>query len=207
MGPPAGVLALLRRARLLQVIVVVVLIANLTIGGTFEVALPALAHAHYGAPGYGALLAAFAVGQVVGTLAAARARGLRRPAAAACGVLLAGGLAMGLLPFLGGLVGAVGAIVIFGACNGFGNTLFITLLQQWAPVRLLGRVMSLVMLAAMGSFPVSVAVSGLLVHRLGPAPFFPAAAALLIVTIVGALTQRELRSFGVRRTQAAVSAR
>jgi hypothetical protein len=84
---------------------------------------------------------------------------------------------------------------------------FITLLQQWAPARLLGRVMSLVMLAALGSFPVSVAVSGLLVHSLGPAPFFPVAGAGLIVTILGALAQREIRSFGAAQAQAAVSAR
>ena len=36
-----------------------------------EVALPALAHAHYGAAGYGALLASLAVGGIAGTLGAA----------------------------------------------------------------------------------------------------------------------------------------
>ena len=52
------------------------------------------------------------------------------------------------------------------------------------------------MLASIGSFPASVAVSGVLVHRLGPSPFFPVAGAVLAITILGALTQREMRSMG-----------
>jgi MFS family permease len=67
-----GVLALLKRSRELQVILVVVIAANLASGGMGDVALPSLAHASFGAAGYGALLACFAIGGVVGTLGAAR---------------------------------------------------------------------------------------------------------------------------------------
>lgn len=35
------------------------MVANLTSGGTFEVALPALAHLRFGATGYGAIIACF----------------------------------------------------------------------------------------------------------------------------------------------------
>jgi hypothetical protein len=56
--------------------------------------------------------------------------------------------------------------------------------------------MGAVMLCAFGSFPLSVAVTGLLVHRLGPAPFFPIAGGLVAVAILGGLTQREFRNFG-----------
>ena len=42
--------------------------ANLAFGGTFEVALPALAHARFGAGGYGALIACLGTGAVPGTL-------------------------------------------------------------------------------------------------------------------------------------------
>jgi predicted MFS family arabinose efflux permease len=206
-GPPVppreGVLGLLRHARLLQVIVLVCLVANAAFGGTFEVALPALAHARYGAAGYGALLAALGAGAVLGTLAAASGRSFRRPAVMACRIYLIGGVAIGLVPFLGGIAGAAAAILVFGACNGFGNALFLTLLQRWAPAALLGRVMSVVMLAALGIFPVSVAVAGIVVRRLGPVPFFPVAAAALIATILGALTQREFRSFSTSTSPAA----
>jgi MFS family permease len=188
--------SLLRRSRLLQIIVGVCIAANLSSGGTFDVALPALAHARFGAAGYGALIACMGAGSVIGTLAAARGSRLRRPAFAACSAFLVEAAATCLVPFLGGLTGAAAAVLVFGICNGFGNIVMITLLQQWAPSQLLGRVMSLVMLASMGTFPASVAVSGILVRHLGPSPFFPVAGIVLAVSILGALTQRQFREFG-----------
>jgi MFS family permease len=188
--------SLLRRSRLLKVIIGVCIAANLTSGGTFEVALPALAHARFGAAGYGALIACMGAGSVIGTLAAARGSRLRRPAFVACSAFLVEAAATCLVPFLGGLAGAAAAVLVFGICNGFGNIVMITLLQQWAPSQLLGRVMSLVMLASVGSFPASVAVSGILVRHLGPSPFFPVAGIVLAISILGALTQRQFREFG-----------
>jgi MFS family permease len=106
------------------------------------------------------------------------------------------GVAIMALPFLGGLPGAGAAAFGLGLANGFGNVLLITLLQQWAPPPLLGRVMSLIMLAAWGTLPLSAAVAGALVHRYGPAPYFPVTGAIVIVAVLGALTQREFRGLG-----------
>ena len=191
-----GVWALLRRARILQIVVVVVIAANFASGGTFEVALPALAHARFGADGYGALIACLGTGAVIGTLAAARGGRAARPAVVASCSILITGLSMTLVPFLGGLTGAAAATFVLGASNGFGNTVFFTLLQRWAPPGILGRVMSLVMLAALGTFPLSVAVSGVLVRQLGPSLFFPVAGAMIAVAIIGAASQSEFRYFG-----------
>lgn len=193
-GP--GVWSLLRQSHLLQVIVVVVIAANLASGGTFDVALPALAHARFGAGGYGVLIASLGTGAVIGTLAAARGGNGRRPALVASSAFLTESLAIALIPFLGGLAGAAVATFAMGTCNGLGNVISLTLIQRWAPPRLLGRVMSLVMLAGMGSFPLSVAVAGAFVHRLGPSPFFPAAAATVAIAILGAMSQREYRDLG-----------
>ena len=193
-GP--GVWTLLRTSRLLQVFLVVGIAANLASGGTTDVALPALAHARFGAGGYGALLACFGTGAMLGTLYAARGRKLARPTVVACGAYFVMAAATALLPFLWGLPGAAAASLVWGVTNGFGNVVFITLLQQWAPGRLLGRVMGLIMLASFGSFPLSVAVAGLLVRHLGPSPIFPIAAGLVTVAIIGALSQREIRTFG-----------
>ena len=101
-GAGGGVLALLRRSRELQVILVVVIAANLASGGMGDVALPALAHASFGAAGYGALLACFAVGGIAGTLGAARTGNLRAPAMFASAVFLVEAAAIALIPFLGG---------------------------------------------------------------------------------------------------------
>lgn len=101
------------------------------------------------------------------------------------------------VPFLGGPPGAAGSALVFGAAGGFGNVIIVTLLQRWAPAHLLGQVMSLMMLASIGTFPASAALSGVIVHSIGPAPFFPAAGAILALSVFPAATIREFRDFGV----------
>jgi hypothetical protein len=191
-----GVLALLRRSRVLQVILVVVVAANLAGGGMSDVALPALAHARFGAAGYGALLVCFAAGAVIGTLAAARAGTLKKPAMFASAVFGVEAAAIGLTPYLGGEAGAAAALFACGVANGLGNVIFLTLVQKWVSPGLLGRVMGAIMLCAFGSFPLSVAISGVLVRHLGPSLFFPVAGGLVAVAMLGGLTQREFRDFG-----------
>jgi MFS family permease len=191
-----GVLALLRRSRVLQVILVVVVAANLAGGGMSDVALPALAHARFGAAGYGALLVCFAAGAVIGTLAAARAGTLKKPAMFASAVFLLEAAAIGLTPYLGGEAGAAAALFVCGVANGLGNVIFLTLVQKWVSPRVLGRVMGAIMLCAFGSFPLSVAISGVLVRHLGPSPFFPVAGGLVALATLWGLTQREFRDFG-----------
>jgi hypothetical protein len=83
-----------------------------------------------------------------------------------------------------------------GAANGLGNVTFLTVLQKWAPPAVLGRVMSAIFLCAFGTYPLSVAVSGVLIRHVGPSLFFPVAGGLVAVAILGGLTQREFRMFG-----------
>jgi len=200
-----SVLALLKTSRALQVILVVVIAANLASGGMSDVALPSLAHASFGAAGYGALLACFAVGGLIGTLAAAGTGRLKAPVMFGSAMFLIEAAGIGLIPYLGGEAGAAAALFVVGACNGLGNVTVLTVLQKWAPPALLGRVMSMLMLCAFGSFPLSVAVSGVLVRHLGPSLFFPVAGSLVAVAILGGLTQREFRTFGAREApQAAI---
>ena len=191
-----GVLALLKRSRALQVILVVVIAANLSSGGMGDVALPSLAHASFGAAGYGALLACYAVGGVAGTLSTARTGHLRAPMMFVSAVFLIEAAGIALIPYLGGEAGAAAALCMVGACNGLGNVTALTVLQKSVPPGLLGRVMGTLMLCSFGSFPLSVVVSGVLVHHFGPTPFFPVAGGLVAVAILGGLTQREFRVFG-----------
>jgi hypothetical protein len=96
----------------------------------------------------------------------------------------AAGLA--LVPYLGGTIKAAAALLAFGALT----IILITAFQRWAPPAVLGQLMAVLLLAAIGVFPVSVFVAGLLVDHLGPAPFFPLAGALLAVPIAVSLSQR-----------------
>lgn len=192
---PPSVWRLLRGSVFFRRVLLVSVLANLTFAGTFEVALPALAHAHYGAGGFGTLMACLGIGSVAGTLVAARRLTSARPMVVASAAFIGAGVFVALMPFLGGLPGAAVAALIFGAGIGFGDIIVITLIQQWSPPAVLGRVMSLLMLASLGVFPVSVAVSGLLVRAFGPVPFFPAAGATLVLGLVIALASSEVRNF------------
>jgi len=193
-GP--GSWQLLREFSVLRIILAVAVVANLTAAGTFDVALPALAHARYGASGLGGLIACFGAGSLIGTLAGARMSSLRRPFAVACRGFVIEALLLSALPLLGGLPGAVTAILLAGLCNGFGNIVLYTLIQQNAPSQSLGRVMSLLTLAAMGTYPISVWLSGLLIKHLNAVAFFPIAGIALGLAVLAALCRREMREFG-----------
>jgi len=203
--PVPGVLAMLRTSRVLQISVLLTLCANLAMGGLIEVAVPDLAHERFGAPGLGALLACIAAGSMAGTLASARTGSLRRPVPVATAVYMIMAAGMAAVPFLGGLPGALAAMTIVGAGNGLGNVVLISRLQMWAPPKLLGRLMSVIMLSAYGSYPVSVAVTGVLIRHTGPAAFFPVAAVIAALPLLVGLTQREWRDFGLPPAAAARS--
>jgi MFS family permease len=187
----------LLREPVLQNLMVVALIANLVLTGTFEVAMPDLAHARFGAAGYGAMLACFGAGAMVGALAAARRKSFRVPAVTACRAFMVASVGVGVLPYLGGLPGACAAVLALAVFTAFGDILLITLVQQWAPPGLLGRVMSMIMLASMGGFPLSVAASGFLVDRFGPVPFFPAGGIVLAIAVIVAVCRPEIRTLGM----------
>jgi predicted MFS family arabinose efflux permease len=184
--------------RVLQIILLISVAANLCSGGESEVGLPALAHGpfHAGAAGYGALIAAFGAGALIGTLVAGQMRSPRRPAMVGSFAFLAEAGFMAAVPFLGGTVGAAAALIAFGALNGFGNVTTITAFQRWAPPAMLGRLMGLLLLTSFGAFPVSVALAAVAVQHFGPAPLFPFAGAALAAAILFGLTQSRWRDFG-----------
>lgn len=180
---------LLATESVLWIIFVIDIAANLGSGGMTEVALPVLAHGPFGsgAAGYGALIAAFGAGALLGTLIAARTPTPDRPAIVASVAFAAQAIFMAITPYLGGTALAAAALACFGILNGFANVLTITAMQHWAPPGTIGRVMGFVMLGSFGIFPLSVLLGGIVVHNLGPAAFFPIAAVALLLALSGAL--------------------
>jgi predicted MFS family arabinose efflux permease len=198
-GEPAseeGALMVLRRWRALQVIIVVVIAANLAGGGMGEVALPSLAQEHWGAAGYGALLACSAAGAFIGTLGATRTAHVAVPAILVSALFLIYGLVTALIPFAGGEAGAAAALFIGGVTSGMGNVVAITMVQRSIPPAITGQITGVVILCAFGTFPLSVAMTGLLVRHVGPAPFFPLAGALVAAAMLFGLSRPEFRVFG-----------
>ena len=187
---------LLARERVLQLILAVLVGANFAVTASFEVALPVLSHARFGPSGYGAIMACFGAASVVGTLTAARAGGLSKPAVVSASVFLIAALAVASVPAAHGLPGAATAMCVFGLVAGFGNVIFVTLIQRWAPPAMIGRVMGVVMLGSLGSFPVATAIAGMLARHLGPSPVFVISGTLLALAILAGLTQDKFRAFG-----------
>ena len=190
---------LLRRERILQIILVVVLAANFALTGTTEVTLPALAHARYGADGYGAVLACIAVLSIIGALGVARVGDRFPPAALIATAFVVAAAAIAATPFVGGLPGLAACLAVFGLAVGFDQVVSVTLIQRWAPPAMLGRVWGLLLLAGAGSFPVSTFIAGQLTRHLGPAPVFPISGAVLALSMLLGLAHREFREFGTAK--------
>ena len=195
---PESIWGLLRQSRMLQVLLVVVLSANFALSGTTEVALPALAHARFGADGYGAVLTCLAVAALAGALLVGKFGEKFPPITLVVGSLLAAAVAIAAAPFLGGLPGVAAGMAVFGIASGFDNVVSITLIQRWAPPAMLGRVWGLMSLASVGSFPIATFIAGVLARHFGPTPIFPISGVLLAMSMLFGLSQREFRDFGMR---------
>jgi MFS family permease len=185
----------LRSARGLQLTLMLCVVANIVFNGCDEVALPDLAHAHFGARGFGIALAALAAGSLVGALAATRVRA-RRPAVTASVAFFVAAAAVSLVPLTLGLVNAAAWMAVLGGGISFGNVVIVTAVQRDVPPPLLGRVMGLVMLSSLGVAPLSVVVSGVVVGHVGPAPFFPAAGIGLALAMLVGLAAPSFRTMG-----------
>lgn len=196
---PPTIRHLVRSEPGLQVILLIILAANLGTGGLSNVALPVLAHGalHTGAAGYGALAACIGAGALLGTLAAGGIGRVRRPALILSLALLIMAASIAIVPFAGSPAADGAALAAFGGLDGFGNIIAITAIQRWAPREILGRVMGLILLAGVGIYPVSVALAGVAVRDYGAVPYFPAAGAILAAAVLTGLTQRSWRIFGI----------
>jgi MFS family permease len=195
--PTPTLRAMLRSERVLPVILLVNIAANLGLGGMDEVALPALAHGplHADAGGYGTMLAALGGGALLGTFAAGQVRHAR-PVITGSLAFLVGAACMAVVPYLDTTLAVAAAMAGIGMMNGFGNVQMITVFQQWAPPSMLGQLAGLLALTSFGMFPVSAALAALVVRDLRPAAFFPLAAAALTIAILAGLSQRAWRDFG-----------
>ena len=204
-GP--GLRTLLRTQRVLTVLIVVNIAANLGSAGLDGVALPELAHGplHAGAQGYGAILAGFAAGALLGTLAAGQARSPRRPAVTGSSAFLIEAAAIAVTPFLGSVGWVIAAQAALGVCNGFGNTFTVTAFQRWAPRGSLGRLNGLLLVTSFGVAPASVLLAAWFGRAFGPASFFVFAAVTIAAAILGGLSQRSWRDFGAARRAACAS--
>ena len=180
----------------MRVMLITIALLNMAITGPAAVGLPMLADQRFGGAGaFGLMMSAFGGSTLVGAVLAGSS--LRRVPLGWLTVvgsaIFAGSLAA--VGFAGSLAVAVVALVTMGVGVGVLNVRALAWLQAGAEPAYRGRVMSLVMFAAVGLAPLSLVGSGVMVG-LGFAPLFVTGAGLmLLVTLIGLATPA-FRSLG-----------
>ncbi|HEY7404404.1 MAG TPA: MFS transporter [Candidatus Angelobacter sp.] len=176
----------------LRTLLLLVAVLNFCLSGPLGVGLPYLAKTRFGsATAFGLLLASMAVGGLLGALLAGvwkmRRRGLL--ILSVCAVI---SFCLGAMGMLTHLWDSTAVLALMAAAAALSNVQIVAWLQQRVDPSVRGRVMSVVMLSAIGLAPVSLAVAGLMIAWNLKLMFLIAGAAMLLITSLGAL-QKEVR--------------
>lgn len=173
--------------RQLRAILGFVVAESLTYSGVFAVAIPALARNRFslGASGLGTMLAAWGVGQLMGTLSAGTTGLPRRWGVLTIVMTLAAAVAFTLL----GVTPTFWAVPVVLAALGFGvayssDVALPSWIQRRSRPQMLGRVNSVVELVRESLAPISFIGLGLLANHSVTVAFIAPAAVLLITALV-----------------------
>lgn len=192
-------LELLRTSPIIRVWLLIDVGANLALAGSIQVALPVFVRNGLGggAGGYGAVLAAFGAGSVVGLLVVGSITHPRHPMPTTTAFALVAMLALAAVGFTGAVWAAAVLFAVVGTTLACTNIIGLTAFQKWAPPQILGRMMSLLLLASYGTTPLGILIGGFLVNGLGATATFLIAAGAAILTLLAGLTSRTWREFSV----------
>ncbi|HTS14871.1 MAG TPA: MFS transporter [Candidatus Sulfotelmatobacter sp.] len=165
----------------LRLLLVMVAAVNFAFAGPEAVGLAWLSANRWasGAFGYGLLTGGFALGALAGAVLAGSMPVPRHRSRILIGVAVALALGLGAVGLAPALWVALLVTLPMGVCVGLINVLLIAWLQARVDEAMLGRVMSLVMLAGVGLAPISLAAAGLLVDS-AVGPLFVGAAAIVL---------------------------
>jgi MFS family permease len=194
-GPTAQSSATLRflaSSSLMRVAITLTLISNLAYYGMLEVALPVFSNdvLHTAAAGYGIALAAFGLGSLLGGLAIPMLEHRPHRGLVACGIGVAQGVFFAAIALYTNLPVTVLLMTLAGLTCGVLNVFYLSRIQEHVPDHLLGRAMSLLMLAVFAIHPVSVAAAGQLTQSGGPGIVFVAAGlSIAVAFVIGSITK------------------
>jgi MFS family permease len=184
----------------LRIILLLVAVINLCAMGPFAVGIPVLAQARFpeGAFAFGVIMTAYGGGLLLGSIVAGA---VPKPSPSRLGptaVLMVGvvGVGLALLGFAPTTALAATAAVVMGAANGYRLILIVSWLQRRTPRAMLGRMMSLVMFAAVGLLPVSTALAGALID-LDLTALFAGAGSLIALASVLAAMHPAIKTMGI----------
>jgi hypothetical protein len=149
---------------LLRTLFILMVAANFLFNGPVIVGIPVLADVRMAgsAAAYGTIMSAFGGGNLLGILASNSLIQLlkHRLGAFMVAVIVSFGVGLGFLSIVTSMPAAFAIMLVMGSGNGVLGIALITFLQRKTPKEMLGRVMSLVMLASLGLQPISQALTG-----------------------------------------------
>ena len=173
----------------LRSLLLVAAVLNFCITGPMSVGLAFLAKQEFGSPtAFGVLVSSVAGGSLAG-LALAALRRQRRRGRLLLVVSTAVGVCIAAISVFHQLWSLVPILFVMGASAGFLNVQLIAWFQQRVERAMLGRVMSVLMFAALGLMPLSLAVAGVVVQWSLPGLFAGSGALVLVVTSFAALNR------------------
>ncbi len=185
----------LRRTPFLFMMVGFSIVANFGIIGLLEIALPlvlkGMVGIRQGPTALGIVASGFGLGSILGAVAAGVAGKLpHKPLVAVLLLLPIAGL-VAWMPFVDNAYALAGVFAAMGVLLGASNVLFITVIQRFIPMEMMGRMMSIVMLGSFAGGPLSIFTYGALATIVPDISYlFIGGAALFLVVCILALTNR-----------------
>jgi MFS family permease len=171
------------------------LAGNLALTGLFEVGIPLLLK-HWvglanGPQALGIVVSGFGLGSVLGAASAAlAARARHKPVLAVLLIVPMIG-AMIWAPFAGGPTPMALAFGVGGLFLTISNVLFMTVIQRFIPMEMMGRMMSITMLGSFVGTPLSIAIYGAAATVVpDTAWLFFAGSLVMTLTVLAALVQK-----------------
>ena len=162
---------------------------NLATSGPIAVGLAWLANVRFeGGPALlGLMFAGYGAGAVIGAVVGGSTARPRRFGIVVLGLAMVLGIQVAALGLAPNALLASAGLVVAGLASGYLNVSVISWLQERSDPDLLGRVMSLVMLGAVGLQPVSLAIAGVLVDAYAT-PMYLLAGGLILAAVAVALS-------------------
>ena len=151
---------------LLRTMFIVMVAANFLFSGPLVVGMPVIANTRLsGAASFGLIVGGYGIGNLLGiVLSNPLAQVLyKRMRTFMVSVFVVFGIGLSLMGLISSTIFAFAILLVMGVCNGILAITLITSLQRKTPKEMLGRVMSLVMLASVGLQPISQALTGVVI--------------------------------------------
>ena len=177
----------------LRIMFILIAVANFAFGGPVLVGIPFLANTRFpeGAAAYGLIISGYAGGNLLGIILCGALPKLKQPALKVflVGMFLLFGAGTATLAWVGQTWLAFATMLIMGSLNGFLSIMLITGLQRNTPREMLGRIMSMVLLANLVFMPLSQTIAGAVLRWNVPILFVGAGVLMAVCAVYLAIPQ------------------